>query len=70
MLHNKEPRLFSVMLTDQTRSNGHKWKHVKIQLNRTLFFTVVVKYWKQLPRSILNPLCVETQKDMVFSNLL
>lgn len=48
-------RLFSVMMSNRTRDNGHRLKHKKFCLNtvsaRKHYFTVrVAEHWHRLPR--------------------
>ena len=48
-------RLFSVVLSDKTRGNGHKLKYMKFHLNiRKYFFTVrVAEKWNRFPREVV-----------------
>ncbi|KAJ7407621.1 hypothetical protein BTVI_62589 [Pitangus sulphuratus] len=57
-------RPFSVVLSDGTRSNGHKLKHKKFHLNmRKNFFTLrVAEHWNRLPWEVAESLSLETFK--------
>jgi len=68
-------RLFSAVPGEGTRSNGHKLKHKKFQLNmRKNFFTLrVMEHWNWLPREVVeSPSLVifKTCLDKVLCNLL
>lgn len=58
---DEEARLFSVVLTDRIRDNGHKLKDMKSHLNtRDCFLTMqVVKHWQGLHREFLESPSVE-----------
>jgi len=74
--NEEETRHFSVVSTDRTRGNGHKFiKTRKFNVNTTKhFFTIrVVKDWNRLPREVVQSPSVEILKshlDMVLGNLL
>jgi len=67
-------RLFSVVLSDRKRVNGHKLKQRKFQLNlRKNFFTLrVTNHWNRLGRGVVDtPLeTFNTHLDEVLCNLL
>jgi len=48
-------RLFPVLLSDNTKGNGHRLKHRGLLLNiRKHFFTVMVtEHWCRLPREVV-----------------
>ena len=58
-------RLFPVVPSDKTRSNGHKLKSRRFLLNtRKHFFTVrVTEHWNRLLREVVETACLEIFKS-------
>lgn len=67
-------RLFSVMHTDRTRSNGHKLKgSFPLSIRKQLFTVQVIENWHRLLREFVEPASLEKFKshlDTVLGNML
>ena len=58
--HMDEARLFSMVCTTRTRSNGLKCEHWKFHTNTWNFFTVrVMEHWYRLPREVVESPCLD-----------
>jgi len=68
-----ESRLFSVVCSDRTRSNGLKLEHWKFHTNTQKNFTVrVTEVWNRLPREVVESPFMEifkTHPDTYLCNL-
>jgi len=68
-------RLFSVVLSNRTKGNGHKLKYKKLHLNtkKNFFPLRVTEHWNRLPREVVesSPLEIfKTRLDKVLCSLL
>lgn len=66
-------RLFSVVLSDRTQDNGHKWKYKKLHFRKKNCTVRVTEPWDRLPRETVESPSSEilkTQVDAVLSDLL
>ena len=65
-----EARLFSVVHTNRTRSNGLKLEHRKLLTNMQNFFTVrVTEHWNRLPREVAESPSVEIFNTHLYTHL-
>ena len=70
-----KPRLFSVVLSSQTRVNEQVLEHRRLHLNirKHLFTVLVTEHWHRLPREAVESPSLEMFKshlDMVLGSLL